>query len=80
MGKAEFGLKGRAMAGKARIPTKVWRFEMFDITHDEYVTSSRYATDKVIAEIGGRRIEGTETEIDGNLLDANGMTSKNFGR
>ena len=67
------------MTRKIRLPTKVWRFEIFDITHDEYVTSSRYATEAVITQIGGRRIEGTETTIDSDELDGNGMTPKNFG-
>lgn len=66
------------MARKQGAPTKVWRFEIYDVTYDEYVTSSRYATEAAIAKVGGRRIEGTEITIGSNDLDANDMTTKKF--
>lgn len=66
------------MARKSGVPTTVWRFEIYDNTYDQYVTSARYATEDVIAKIGGRRIEGTEITIGSSDLDGNGMTEKSF--
>ena len=33
-------------------PVKVWKFRKYDMTTDEYVESSRYATMEAIARIG----------------------------
>ena len=57
---------------------KVSRFKLFDITTDEFVVSSRYATGQAIAQIGAQPIPGTEIEVDGGKLDENGMTAKRF--
>jgi hypothetical protein len=66
------------MTRKVGDRTRVSRFKLFDITTDEFVVSSRYATDKAIAEIGGQAIQGTEIEVDSANLDENGMTAKKF--
>jgi hypothetical protein len=58
--------------------TKVFRFKLFDVMTDEFVMSSRYATEQAITQIGGTAIQGTEIEIDGADLDENGMTVKKF--
>ena len=66
------------MASKLKALTKVSRFKLFDIMTDEFVVSSRYATEQAITQIGGQAIWGTEIEIDGGDLDENGMTAKKF--
>ena len=66
------------MSRKVGARTKVFRFKLFDITTDDFVVSSRYATDQAIAQIGAQAIHGTEIEIDSTKLDENGMTAKKF--
>ena len=66
------------MTRKAGDRTKVFRFKLFDMTTDDFVVSSRYATELAIAQIGAQAISGTEIEVDGAKLDEHGMTAKKF--
>jgi len=59
-------------------PVKVWKFRKYDMTTDEYVESSRYATMEAIARIGAECIEETEVTVAGNLIDSDGLTAKRF--
>ena len=55
----------------------VYRFKMFDIRSGEFVESRRWAPEKLIGEIGAKRIgEGVRTDA-GNLAD-DGLTPHGF--
>jgi hypothetical protein len=55
----------------------VYRFRKYDITTDDYVTSTRMATHEKVAQICAEIIPGTKREIDASLLN-DGWTEKNF--
>jgi hypothetical protein len=56
---------------------KVFRFRMYDITRDDYVTSTRMATKKKIKEIGGEIVPDSEAKIDDASL-TDGLTARYF--
>ena len=56
---------------------KVFKFRKYAPTVDDYVASSRMATRKKIKQLGAEIVPGTETKIDGKLLN-DGWTEKNF--
>jgi hypothetical protein len=45
----------------------VYRFRKYDITTDDYVTSTRMATHEKVAQICAEIIPGTKREIDASL-------------
>ena len=51
----------------------------YDITTDDYVTSTRMATHEKAAQICAEIIPGTKREIDASLRN-DGWTEKNFDR
>jgi hypothetical protein len=55
----------------------VYRFRKYDITTDDYKTSTRMATHEKVAQICAEIIPGTKREINASLLN-DGWTEKNF--
>ena len=46
---------------------RIYRFKVYDIQHDEAVTSKRWGTEKAIKEIAcGQVLQDTGVEVDGN--------------
>jgi hypothetical protein len=56
---------------------QVHRFRVYDITSDDYVTSTRLATKEKIVSIRGEIIPGTEASV-GVEFVKDGWTAKNF--
>lgn len=58
---------------------KVFRFEKYDITIDEWQTSRRWATEDAIEEVGGRAI-ASSVQVDQTVLggEVKGMTNRDF--
>ena len=55
----------------------VHRYRVYDISRDEYVTSTRMATEEQIAKIGGEIIPDTGISIDVKFIK-DGWTEKDF--
>ena len=56
---------------------RVYRFKKYDIQTDDYVISTRMATEEKIDQIRATAIYGTERQIDESLL-TDGLTAKDF--
>ncbi len=56
---------------------RVFCFEMYDIGSDRFVQSKRWATLKFIERVNAQRI-GHGVEVDGNQVDADGLTEPGF--
>jgi hypothetical protein len=56
---------------------RAYRFQLFDIVSNEYVTSTRYATQQCIERLGGR-ITSIPFEVPVAHVDVDGMTEKNY--
>jgi hypothetical protein len=59
---------------------KVYRFTVYDITHDENVQSRRWGTREGIKAVCGVVQEDTETEVDAGFVggEIEGLTARNF--
>jgi hypothetical protein len=62
--------------GSTKSEILVFRFEMYDITKDEYVQSARLGTAQAIEKLGARRIPGhiyvpASTPLHDGLTDRN---------
>jgi len=51
----------------------IYRFEYFDEQRDAWVVHPHYATDEVIAHLGGRRLPQSEALVNPSRLDRNGF-------
>ena len=56
---------------------RVYRFQLFDIVSNEYVTSTRYATQQRIEKLGGR-IVSIAFDVPASHVDDDGMTEKAY--
>ena len=56
---------------------KVFKFRRYDITQDDYVTSTRMATRKKIKELGAEVVPDTEAKVDDEDVK-DGLTEKYF--
>lgn len=56
---------------------QVYRYRVYDMSRDEYSTSTRMATKEQIERIRGEIIPGTEFQIDSAAI-TEGWTEKNF--
>jgi hypothetical protein len=55
----------------------VFRYQVYDASRDDFVTSTRMATRNKVERIGGEIIPGSDAHIDANLLKDE-WTEKNF--
>jgi len=57
--------------------TSVYKFELYDISKDELVLSTRMATQRAIESINAVR-KGVAFEVPNADVDADGFTAKNY--
>jgi hypothetical protein len=56
---------------------RVYRYRVYDMSIDEYRTSTRMATREQILRIRGEVIQGSEVDVEASLVP-DGWTEKNF--
>jgi hypothetical protein len=56
---------------------RVYRFQLFDIISNDYVMSTRYATEQTIVKLGGR-IKSIPFEVPASHVDDDGLTEKDY--
>ena len=61
------------------MPTiRVYRFQKYASSLGVYVISTRMATREQIERVGAEIMPGTEADIDGHFVNADGWTERNF--
>lgn len=58
----------------------IYRFTLYDITHDENIRSRRWGTREGIKGVGGVALEDTSTEVDAGVVggEVEGLTVRDF--
>jgi hypothetical protein len=56
---------------------RVYRFQLYDVSKDELITSTRYATKDTIDRIGGIHL-GAPVEVPASDVDQDGFTQKHY--